>query len=155
MNDDIKQQDRGEYFASLVSKAIANSDRYKRSSIAKGIGMSYPSLDNRLHARTPFSADEIRRLIAFFPDPSLVSYLLRGTAFIAAERIEAGITEEEEAIFKAAHRIVLEASDVLRAVDEALLDRRIDHRDAAKICEEVEDAERGLISLRDYISKKR
>ena len=118
--DDINRKDRGKYFGSLVNTAITNSERHDKASVAKCLGISYHAFYQRLQGTTAFSADEIRRLITCFPDPSLVSYLLKGTPFVAAERIDADRSREEEAIYQAAHRIVLEASDVLRVIDDAL-----------------------------------
>ncbi|WP_316859334.1 phage regulatory CII family protein [uncultured Cohaesibacter sp.] len=149
---DLKTRDRGKQFGSLVRKAIDTSERYNIEGVAAGIDMSYQSFYQRLQGKTPFSADEIRRLIAFFPDPSLVSYLLKGTSYVAAERIEPGSDSHEDHIFKAAHRIVFEASDVLEVIDQALKDQRIDHRERATIMQEIDEAERSLLSLREFVS---
>nr|WP_319390222.1 phage regulatory CII family protein [uncultured Cohaesibacter sp.] len=148
----MKTKDRGKHFGFLVRKAITESKRHDIASVAKGTDMSYQSLYQRLQGTTPFSADEIRRLIAFFPDPSLVGYLLKGTPFVAAERLEAEEGSSEDHIFRAAHRIVFEASDVLEAIDLALKDRRIDHREAVTIMQAIDDAERSLLSLREFVA---
>ena len=153
MLDDIATRDRGKRFSFLVRQAITKSERHQIATVADGTGMSYHAFYQRLEGKTPFSADEIRRLIACFPDPALVTYLLKDTAYVAAERIDTVRTHEEEAIFQAAHRIVFEATDVLEVVDIALRDHRIDRRDAASITKEIEEAERSLISLREYISR--
>ncbi|PLW75018.1 phage regulatory CII family protein [Cohaesibacter celericrescens] len=152
MIDNIATKDRGKHFSFLVRQAITNSERHQIATVAAGTGMSYHAFYQRLEGKTPFSADEIRRIIACFPEPSLVSYLLKDTAYVAAERIDAERSDEEEAIYQAAHRIVFEASDVLKVVDIALRDHRIDHRDITSITKEIEDAERSLISLREYVS---
>lgn len=156
MLDDVQVKDRGAQFSFLVRQAITRSERHDIKSIARRMGLSYQSFYQRLNGTTPFAADEIRRLIAVFPDPSIVSYLLRGTAYIAAERLDEddGGRDPEETLYQAAHRVVLEASDVLREIDLALRDHRIDHRDTAAIVKEIEDAERSLISLRTFIADK-
>lgn len=51
----------------------------------------------------------------------------------------------------ATHRILIEAADVLEAVDHAFNDKRIDHREALKIQQEIEVAERALLALREHI----
>ena len=152
---EAERQDRGIQFAELVRRAISRSKRHNHTSVAKGMQMPYQSFYNRVQGITPFSANEIRRLIAVIPDPSLVSYLLQGTPYVAAERLDAEPSSEEEALLQAVHRVIYEASDVLSAVDEALKDKRIDHRDTAVIIEQVEDAERSLISLREYFTRSR
>nr|WP_321458179.1 phage regulatory CII family protein [uncultured Cohaesibacter sp.] len=148
----IKTKDRGKQFGFLVRKAIAESNRYDIASVAKGIDMSYQAFYQRLQGNTPFSADEIRRLIAFFPAPALVGYLLKGTAFVAAERIDNKEACGEDHIFQAAHRIVFEASDVLEVIDQALKDKKIDHREVITIMEAIDDAERSLLSLREFVA---
>ncbi|WP_114009815.1 phage regulatory CII family protein [Cohaesibacter intestini] len=152
MLDDVHVKDRGAQFSFLVRQAISRSERYDIKTIAKRMGLSYQAFYQRLNGSTPFAADEIRRLIAVFPDPSIVSYLLRGTAYVAAERIGETEGDPEDTLYQAAHRVVLEASDVLREIDVALRDHRIDHRDTASIVKEIEDAERSLISLRTFIA---
>ena len=151
MPDDIRVMDRGEQFSFLVRQAITRSERHNIKTIAQQMGLSYQAFYQRLNGTTAFTADEIRRLILVFPDPSIVTYLLRGTAYIAAERIHDAENGPEESLYQAAHRVVLEASDVLREIDIALRDHRIDHRDTAIIVKEIEDAERSLISLRTFI----
>ncbi|SNY92096.1 hypothetical protein SAMN04515647_2344 [Cohaesibacter sp. ES.047] len=151
MLDDLDARDRGEQFAFLVKMAIKANKRHDNASVAKNMGLSYHAFHQRLDGKTIFSADEIRRLIACFPDAAIVSYLLRGTRFVAAERITAGLSEEEEAIYQAAHRIVFEASDVLRVVDQALNDGHISTRDVVTINGEIEEAERSLVSLKDFV----
>ncbi|WP_319530987.1 phage regulatory CII family protein [uncultured Cohaesibacter sp.] len=152
---DDDAHDRGDHFAFLVKMAIKASERYDNASVAKKMGLSYHAFHQRLDNKTMFSADEVRRLIASFPDPTIVSYLLRGTEFVAAERITADRSEEEEAIYQAAHRIVFEATDVLRVIDQALADEFIDQRDAASITKEIEEAERSLVSLREFVSARK
>ena len=152
---DDDAHDRGEHFAFLVKMAIKASKRYDNDSVAKKMGLSYHAFHQRLDNKTMFSADEIRRLIASFPEATIVSYLLRGTEFVAAERIRADRSEEEEAVYQAAHRIVFEATDVLRVIDEALADEFIDHRDAATITKEIEEAERSLVSLREFVRARK
>ena len=152
MEDNIAVKDRGKHFSFLVRQAIANDPRFRISTVAKGMGLSYHAFYQRLEGKTSFSADEIRRLIACFPDPSLVSYLLKGTVYIAAERIHAERPDEEDVLYRAAHRIIFDASDVLRQVDIALKDSRLDHRDAAAITRKIDDAERSLVTLRNHIS---
>ena len=156
MLDDVQVKDRGAQFSFLVRQAITRSERQDIKTVARHMGLSYQSFYQRLNSTTPFTADEIRRLIAVFPDPSIVSYLLRGTTYVAAERLDEdeGVSDPEETLYQAAHRVVLEASDVLREIDLALRDHRIDHRDTASIVKEIEDAERSLISLRTYIAGK-
>lgn len=154
-DDDFDEKDRGAYFSFLVRKAISRNERHNNTTVAKGVGMPYQAFYNRIQGSTPFSADEIRRLIAVLPDASLASYLLLETPYVAAERIDTDRVHEADAMYQAAHRVMFEASDVLREVDMALEDNRIDHRDAASIVEQIEDAERSLISLREYLSRNR
>jgi len=145
--------DRGEAFAQLVHSILVGERRYPADEVAEAMGIGYDALYARLRNRVAFTADEIRDLVRAAPDPRLVAYLLRGTAFVPADRVEmdaAGV-DQAEAIHRGATRIVIEATDVLRAVEEALSDHRLDHRDALAIRNEIEIAERALASMRERL----
>lgn len=146
--------DRGAEFADLAYSIIVSEKRFSAKKVAMEMGLGYDALHARLVNRTPFSAEEIRRLIRAAPDARFVAWLLRGTPFIGAERGTALTTTEDldvEAIHMSATRIVLEAADVLESVEKALADRRIDHRDALEIRNEIEVAERALASLGQHL----
>lgn len=142
--------DRGAEFASLVYQIVVTEKLYSAKKVAMDMGLGYDAFHARAVNRTPFSADEIRRLIRVVPDSRLVAWLLRGTPFVGADRVAAldGDSDPEiEAIHLSATRIVLEAADVLETVEAALEDHRIDHRDALEIREQIETAEQALASL--------
>lgn len=145
--------DRGRDFADLVYQVLIAEKRYSAERVAEAIGLGYDALYSRIRNRVIFSADELRALVAVAPDPRFVAYLLRGTAFVAAERAAPEADAEGEAIHRGATRIILEAADVLEAVEIALRDGRIDHKDALDIRREIEIAERALASLRVRIGK--
>lgn len=148
---------RGERFARLVCKAVDESGRGARAAIAGQLGMSPHQLHRRLHNATCFSADEIRRLLACLPGGSaadaLVDYLLDGTRWVAAHRLPADATLETSDLWRATTRVVYEATDVQREIEAALLDGRIDHREAPTIRRQIADAERALITLREHLNR--
>ncbi len=143
---------RGKEFADLVHQVTVMEKRYRLEAIAPSMGLSYDALHARVHNRVSFTAEEIRHLIAVAPDPRFVTYLLRGTRYVAAERPEAVDEPVPDAVLRGATRIVIEATDVLEAVEFALGDGRIDHRDGLAILKEIEIAERALASLRTRIN---
>jgi hypothetical protein len=148
--------DRGQEFADLAYTVIVTEKRFPLKRVALDMGFGYDALHARIVNRTPFSAEEIRRLIRAAPDPRFAAWLLRGTRFVAAERAEADEGPRDpdvEAIHLAATRIVLEAADVLEAVEVALSDQRLDHRDALEIRAEIEVAERALASLGETLRR--
>lgn len=142
---------RGKDFADLVYGIVIQGKRYRASDVAAAMGLGYHAFNARCTGKTPFSADEIRRLLSAAPDPRLVAYLLRGTPYVPAERIDPERVEDHEAIHWAATRIIIEAADVLEAVEKGLADKRIDHRDALGIRRDIETAEQALASLRERI----
>lgn len=148
--------DRGKDFADLAYTIIVAERRWSMKRVASEMGLGYDALHARIVNRTPFSAEEIRRLIRSAPDPRFVGWLLRGTRFVAAERIE-GEDEADgadaDAIQNAAMRIAIEVADVLAAVQDGLADRRIDHRDALEIRDEIEIAERALATLAEHLRR--
>lgn len=149
----VSSTERGRDFADLAYTVLIAEKRYPAEKVADAIGLGYDALYARIRNRVIFSADELRALVAAAPDPRFVAYLLRGTAYVAAERAGSGADDEQEAIHRGATRIVLEAADVLEAVENALRDGRVDHRDALDIRREIEIAERALASLRVRIGK--
>jgi len=145
-------KDRGKTFAQIVYQLIIVEKRRDLRDLANVLGLQYDALYARVNGRTAFSADEIAGLIAHLPDPRLAAYLLRESRFLAVERVEKKTEEEEEVdIIHATNRLLIEASDVLEAIDMAFRDRRIDHREARVIANEIEVAERALVSLREKI----
>jgi hypothetical protein len=58
------------------------------------------------------------------PDPRLAAYLLRGTPYVPTERIDPERIDGAEAIHWATTRIIIEAADVLEAVENGLRDGR-------------------------------
>ncbi len=149
----VTEEERGRAFAGLVHQVVIDERRYAAKKVAAALGLSEPAFYARTSNRVPFSADEIRALLAAAPDPRLVTYLLRGTPYVAAERLEADSSPVEEQIHRGATRIVIEATDVLESVETALRDGRIDHRDALVLRQEIEVAERALASLRTLVRK--
>lgn len=147
---------RGAEFAQLAHRILILERRHTVEAVAERLGWDYHVLHARVSNRVPFSADEICRFIAAVPDPRLAAYLLRGTRFIPAERIDEAEPEEaagREAIYRASHRMIVEAADVVEALDEALRDGRIDHREAAILHTEIEAAERALASLKAHVRR--
>ena len=142
---------RGFDFASLVHRILTTEQTYSSKDVAAQIGLEYDAFYARLRNRTVFSADEIKSLIRAMPDARLVAYLLEKTPFVAADRIEASVGSEEEHLYRATNRIVLEATEVMRAMHQALTDQRVDHQEAILIRKEIEQAERALASLRVHI----
>ena len=143
--------DRGQAFAALVHRLLTGGGHTDIEATARAMGMPYHTFYNRLRNTTPFSADEIRRLLAVMPDARLLHFLLEGTPFVPAERIETIAPSEDIDIQRGAERIAIEAADVLRATYQALVDQRIDHRDARLIRDEIDVAERALASLRHHL----
>ncbi|CAH0343033.1 phage regulatory CII family protein [Rhizobium sp. CECT 9324] len=143
--------DRGKSFAQLVYQVLVVERKLTVATAAAEIGLGYDAFHARISGRTLFSADEISKLIAAVPDARLVAYLLRDSSFTAVERIKDPLENPEDSVVRATHRILIETADVLEAVDEALQDKRIDHRDALSIQKEIEVAERALVSLREHV----
>ena len=119
--------------------------------VAKRMGMQYATLHARLHQRVVFSPEEVRDLIGAAPDIRLIEFFLDDTPFIAVDRTALPEGSEIETLHLGATRTVLEAADVLRAVETALDDARIDHRERAKIGKEIAEAEHALAALRSRL----
>ncbi|MFC3690696.1 phage regulatory CII family protein [Chenggangzhangella methanolivorans] len=140
--------ERGKDFADIAYTMMVVEKSHSIEAVAAALNMSYAALHARLINRTCFSADEIRGVIAAAPSAKLVSYLLEGTRFVAADRVEGGRDDVPAAIQRSATHVVVNAADILHSIDEALSDRRIDHREALSILEGIENARRTLASLK-------
>ncbi|WP_326493871.1 phage regulatory CII family protein [Rhizobium sp. SL86] len=143
--------DRGAEFAQLIYQLLVVEKRVSVEQAARAIGMGTDALYARLNGRTVFSADEIAALLGSIPDPRPLAYLVKQSRYLAVERVSGALDDPETDIIRATHRILLEAADVLEAVDTAIHDGRIDHRDALVIQREIEVAERALVSLREHV----
>lgn len=152
----LPEADRGRAFAELVHRTLMGRDTSELDRIADDMGMSYAAFYNRLRHATPFSADEIQRLLIVVGEPVFADFLLAGTAFVPAERqIGPETASFEENLARGAERIVIEAADVLRAAHEALVDNHIDHREEITIRDAIREAERALLSLRGHLDALR
>lgn len=142
---------RGQDFADLVHRILVNEGRHSLATASSGMGMLYGTLYARVVNRTCFSADEIRLLMRSVSDPRLPAYFLDGTSFVAVERMSAAERASETDTLRAAHRLVYMAADILRRIETALGDGRIDHREAPGIEAELDGAERLILGLRAQI----
>ncbi|WP_422377281.1 phage regulatory CII family protein [Roseibium sp.] len=152
----LPEADRGRAFANLVHRTLTGRGKSELDRVADEMGMSYAAFYNRLRHATPFSADEIQRLLIVIDDPVIADFLLAGTPYVPAERqIGPDTASFEENLARGAERIVIEAADVLRAAHEALVDDHIDHREEITIREAIREAERALLSLRGHLDALR
>ena len=148
-----KVQTRGAEFADLVHQVLVMEERFDMRQIAEACGMAYDTFYSRVCKRVVFSAEEIRNIIRAAPDPRFAAYILSGTRFVPAERTcPPGDTGEPfESIRRTAILMLIEASEVADAIEEALCDSRIDHREAQVIQNEIDAAERAVATVREHV----
>ena len=144
---------RGEEFAQLVHQVLVMEKRYDMEEVAKKCGVSYDTFYARVSNRVLFSIEEIRLLIRAAPDARFVGYLLANTPFVAAERadLDGLIDEPLESIRRTSVHMVIDASAVAHAIELAIADKRIDHREAQVINNEIDEAERALATVREHV----
>lgn len=146
------KQERGREFAQIVYTVLVIEKRWRVEDVAADMGMKYDTLYARVNGRVPFSAEEIRDLIRCAPDARLANYVLRDSDFIAIDRVLAEEVQDNKDIHFGATHSVLQVSDVLRAIEKALDDDRLDHRERASVMRTINEAERSLASLRHRIT---
>lgn len=139
-------------FAQLAHKLIIIERVKSAEDVAKDMGLSYDTLYARLNQRVAFRPTEVRALISALQDIRLASTLLDGTPFMPADRPQE--SEQDGGVVGLTHQVVIQVSDILRAVAIGLKDHRIDHRDRAKILEETIEAEAMLASLRVLLEEQ-
>lgn len=144
---------RGADFASLVHNVLVMDERYSVRDVAEKIGMPYDTFYSRVSNRVPFSAEEIRTLMVHVPDNRLPAWLLEGTAFIPASRTSttAGADTPEESLRHTSIMMLVEASEVAHQIEKAIADKRIDHREALLIKQDIEAAERAIATVREHV----
>jgi Phage regulatory protein CII (CP76) len=140
-------------FADLVYTVLVAEKKWPLKDVAEAMGMLYATLHARLHQRVAFNPEEIRALIAAAPDIRFAAYFLEDTPFIAIDGKAEPTDGSPESVHLGATKSVLEAADVLRAVEMSLDDNRIDHRDKARIGKEITEAERALATLRHRLEE--
>ena len=147
----IVSDDFHKEFASLVYTILVLDKRWSMKDVAAKLDMKYPTFYARVHERVEFSLAEAVALLKVMPDQRLASYLLDGSSFIAVKQDDYTNLNEEENLHRGATRTVLEASDILREVEKAIEDEKVDHQDRRRIQVEIEEAERALASLREKL----
>ena len=142
--------ERGNEFALIVYQVLVAEKKQSLKQLAPKMDLTYDTLHARINGRVPFSANEICILISEVPDLRLINYFLDNTLFLPVKRHD-GERNLNDTVQRGATRSVLEASDVLREVERGLKDNIIDHRDKARIKEEIASTERALAGLRELL----
>lgn len=140
-------QASGATFAELAHRILVHERGWSLQEVAEKMGMKYHTLYARLRGRVSFTPEEVRALLTIVPDARLANFLLESTPFIAVDRALVDSKSDTD-VHRGATKSVLEASDVLRAVEQGLIDQKIDHVDRARIVQEINEAERALAALR-------
>ena len=161
----LDSKDDEEAFANLINMilTVSKGDDLSIKGIASRMGMSEANLRARIrndHKRTKFTLGQVRDLIRAVDDERIPSFFVENTQFIVARRVtsptggksEAGnIPTKNEILRQGADEAILETSEVLRSVLNALSDNKICHKDKKEIIKEIEDAERALVALKVQI----
>ncbi|MQX38536.1 hypothetical protein GHC57_18665 [Roseospira navarrensis] len=145
--------DRGRAFADEVHRLLMTGRTTDLSDLAEAMNLSYHALYARVRGRTPFSAAEIRTLIARIPEADLVRYFTRGTDYLVLDRQDRGNADQPPSLQDGAVRTIIEATDILEAVHHALADGKLDHIDRGRIIQEVDACERALAGVRDLVER--
>lgn len=146
-------EERGKAFSELVYRLLMIEKIASLEDVAEALGMSYHSLHARLHNKTLFSADEINGLIKTLGNADIVDFLLDGSGLMAFERQNTVSPANGDSIFKRTSHLAIETANVLEAVEIAMSDDRIDHRDAIQIQKEIVDVERALATIRHALER--
>ncbi len=146
---------RGHEFAALVYNVLVMDGRYSVKEIAGRFGMPYDTFYARIANRTSFSAEEIRLLLRLVPDVRLAAWLLEGTPFLPAARPSKPEAGENfaESIRRSSIMMLVEAGEVAHQIETAIADGMIDHAEARLIQEDIETAERALLTLREHVRR--
>ncbi len=149
---------RGAEFAALIHQLLVLDKVRSVEDVARDMGMEYHTLYARVGRDTPFSAEEIKALIRVVGDIRILKYFTDDSPYVVVERSSpcdvAAHDELHKGLVAEAHNTVFEAADLLEAIATALADRKIDHRDALLIRQEVDHCERALAAIRRLLDLK-
>lgn len=139
---------RGKDFADLIYRLLVVEKRQPLEAVAEQMGLSYHSLHARVHCKILFSVDEARRILEILGSSEVADYLLGESGLIGVQREGQPETMGGDNLYRRSNHLAIETADVLAAVEEALKDDKLDHRDRMAIQDEILDAERSLATLR-------
>ena len=139
---------RGRDFSDLAYNILINDKSVSLKEVAQEMDLSYASLHARIHNKVLFSADEIRLLIRLTPTNVLADYLLEPSGMIAVSRETVDDDDDADSIFRRFNHLAIETGNVLEAVEAAMVDNKLDHRDKVHINAKIIEAERSLASLK-------
>ncbi len=144
--------ERGKEFSELVYRLLLIDKVAPVEDVAAILEMSYHSLHARLHNKTLFSAEEIRQLAQSLNSVEILDFFLDGTDLMVFERADAIDAKDSDSVFRRTNHLAIETANVLEAVETAMKDNRIDHRDTAMIKKEIAEAERALAAIRQALT---
>jgi hypothetical protein len=140
-------------FSNLVKKVMQDRE-VTMQALSGMIDMKYDALSSRFRSNgSPFSPDEVRNIIGAMPDVRLVNYILSGTDYIGAERVD----EEDNPVHamrdlrETAIRMSIEAADANHAILRALADNKICHKDYIVLEQELEIAEAAVATVKQHV----
>jgi len=139
-----------EDFRKLAHRIFTRGDNTAIKDVAVSLGYGYHKLYSRFRGTAAFKPHEIKALIQQHNGPELIEYFLVDTQYFVAPRPNVTGNNVKD-IEQGAVHTVLEAVDVLRAVERSMRDQKIDHRDKLEILTEIKEAEGALASLRSLV----
>ena len=149
-------------FSQLVYTILVTEKNPSLGDVASKLGMKYDTLYSRVHGRVAFRPEEVRQLIRIVDDHRLAAHFLDGTRFMAVDRPDediadpaAGKSVGNQRLYRCAGWTVIEVTELLKEIGEAIDDDKVDHVDLAEITDALEDAERALGSLRALVDARR
>ena len=140
--------ERGNDFADLIYKILVVEKQSPVQEVADKLGMSFHSLHGRIHHKILFSPEEIKQLVIILNNPEIIDYFIKATGMIAVSREEGILDDDHVSIFRRTNLLTIETANVLGAVEEAMSDNKLDHRDRKVIADEILQTERSLATLR-------
>ena len=137
----------GPSFEHVVHTLLVTEKGGSVADVARAIGLTPGAMYGRLHGRSRFKADEIRRLVQVVDDQRLLQFFADESRFVVARRPRPDQTRSE--VLPATLATMHEAVDLFNIVMMALRESpRFDHIDKARMLKEVKDAETAIANLR-------
>ena len=144
--------------AALLHSLYVTERNPSLKEMSRRIGFEYHTLYSRVIGRVVLRPEEIRLLIRESGDIRLAEWLLEDSPFMPVYRPDADIVDGQSEGVRRLHRTathaVIEAVELLREVELAIEDDKVDHNDLREIKEALTDAEQALGTLRANIDAR-
>ena len=135
-------------FSLVAHQVIIVEKRARVPDVARRMGMSSSALYGRLQGRTPFRADEIRRLIEVVDDARLIAYFANDSAHVVGRRPRPNMSRAD--LLTALGGAIHQAGRLMEISSRTMSNGRSapNHQELSALINQIREAETAMANLR-------